>query len=166
MTSSFKEVWEEFGPLLSRVASSYEANEALRQELLQEIVVAVWQALKRFEGRSSVKVYVLKVAHNRAVSHVATQVRLPDVEALDEQIYSVPSSSFNPCAHVEQTQQLDKLLAEIRQLPLVQKQVITMSLEGLSYAEIANLSGLSQSNVGVLINRIKKTLTKRLNDDE
>ncbi|NMH60705.1 sigma-70 family RNA polymerase sigma factor [Alteromonas ponticola] len=166
MKVSFNQVWDQYGPLLSRVASSYEANDALKQELLQEIVIAVWQALTRFEGRSSVKVYVLKVAHNRAVSHVASQVRQPGVEELDEQAHSLQSPSYNPHAHAEQQQQLDRLLAEIRLLPLDQKQVITLSLEGLTYDEIAQLSGLTQNHVGVMINRIKKSLSKRLNDDE
>ncbi|MCW8108947.1 RNA polymerase sigma factor [Alteromonas ponticola] len=166
MKLSFKEVWDKYGALLSRVASSYEANDALKQELLQEIVIAVWQALERFEGRSSVKVYVLKVAHNRAVSHVASQVRHPQAEEWDDQAYSPSSPAATPHGHAEQNQQLDRLLAEIRQLPLEQKQVITMSLEGLTYEEISQLSGLTQTHVGVMINRIKKSLSKRLNDEQ
>ncbi len=166
MKCSFKEVWEQFGPLLSRVASSYEANDALQQELLQEIVIAVWQALERFEARSSVKVYVLKVAHNRAVSHVASQVRQPSSEELDEQYHPAPSAASLPHTQVEHAQQLDRLLAAVRELPLMQKQIITMSLEGLSYEEISQLSGLTQSHVGVMINRIKKSLSKRLSDEQ
>ncbi len=166
MKYSFEEVWEQFGALLSRVASSYEANDALKQELLQEIVIAVWQALERFKARSSIKVYVLKVAHNRAVSHVASQVRQPSSEELDEQYHSAPSSASIPHIQLEQSQQLDQLLTAVRELPLMQKQIITMSLEGLSYEEISQLSGLSQSHVGVMINRIRKSLSKRLSDGQ
>lgn len=59
------------------MAATYEANFHMRQELLQEITLAVWQALEKFKGDSSVKTYILRVAHNKAITHVAYHVKQP-----------------------------------------------------------------------------------------
>ena len=80
----FDDIFAKHGALLSRVANSYEANEAMQQELLQEIAIAVWQGLSRFKGDSSVKTYILKIAHNRAVTHVANQVKRLDTHQYDQ----------------------------------------------------------------------------------
>ena len=85
MGQGFEDVFAQYGALLGRVANSYEANEAMQQELLQEIAIAVWQGLSRFKGDSSVKTYILKIAHNRAVSHVAKQVKRVDTHPYDDQ---------------------------------------------------------------------------------
>lgn len=165
MTHDFDAVIRQYGNLLSRVASTYEANEALRQELLQEIALSVWQGLARFAGKSSLKTYVLKIAHNRAVSHVAGQVRrrdeidmadLPDVPAAPD---SSPDMAF------EQQQKMAALLRLVRELPLQSRQVLTLSLEGLSYEEIAEVSGLTKNHVGVLLNRAKASVSRSFEND-
>ena len=53
LAEDFASILKQYNGLLSRVAAGYEANDALRQELLQEIAVAVWQGLQRFEHKSS-----------------------------------------------------------------------------------------------------------------
>lgn len=58
---------------LSRVAASYESRPALREELLQDIVFAIWRALPSFRGESSERTFVLRIATNRALSHLAAR---------------------------------------------------------------------------------------------
>lgn len=159
---NFDQVLAEYGPLLGRVANSYEANHALQQELLQEIAVAVWQGLARFQGNSSLKTYILKIAHNRAVSHVATsvkQIKGDDGNALDA---ISAAHEHNPDVAMEHSQQMSRLLEAVRELGLPARQVVTLSLEGLSYEDIAEVCGLSTSNVGVILNRAKQTLSRRI----
>ncbi len=67
---------------------------------------------------------------------------------------------------VAQMQQLTKLLSLIRQLKLPARQVISLSLEGLSYHEIAEVSGLSANNVGVMIKRIKSDLNRQMHYEQ
>lgn len=158
----FDQVLAEYGPLLSRVANSYEANHALQQELLQEIAVAVWQGLARFQGNSSLKTYILKIAHNRAVSHVATSVK--QIKGDDGEALETISADYehNPDVAMEQSQKMSRLLEAVRQLGLPARQVVTLSLEGLSYEEIAEVCGLSTSNVGVILNRAKQSLSRSI----
>jgi len=154
----FEAVFAQYGALLGRVANSYEANDAMQQELLQEIAIAVWQGLSRFEGSSSVKTYILRIAHNRAVTHVANQVKRVDTAHYDDSSDSYISTQHSPETVTSQHQSLQQLLEAVRQLPLKPRQVLTLSLEGLSYDEIADVCGLSKSHVGVILKRAKKSV--------
>ncbi|MBD3585763.1 RNA polymerase sigma factor [Salinimonas sp. HHU 13199] len=162
----FEQVFSQYGPLLSRVAASYEAQPALRDELAQDISLAVWQSLQRYEGRSNIKTYILKVAHNRAVSHVSRQVKHPATDTFeDNNTMFCEQKQGGPGAHAEQAQARQRLLDAIRLLPIQSRQVITLSLEGLSYDEIADVCGLQRTHVGVLLNRAKTAIQRRLKDE-
>ncbi|MDF2179678.1 RNA polymerase sigma factor [Aliiglaciecola sp. CAU 1673] len=154
----FNNLLQQYGPLFSRVAASYEANHALCQELLQEILLAVWQAMPAFKGDSSEKTYVLKIAHNKAVSHVARQVRQLE-ETMEEDIAPAGPKLEEQLQRNEQQQ---RLLDAIRSLPIQSRQVLTLFMEGLSYEDIAEVCGLSLSNVGVIISRSRNQLAKEL----
>lgn len=162
MKLSFESVLKEYLPLLSRVASSYEANAHLQQELLQEICLAVWQAIRSFKQQSSIKTYILRVAHNKAVNHVAYHAKQPNSESYCEIEQPLGDPSLCQDKQLEQEMQISQLLQAVRTLPLQSRQVITMSMEGLSYKEIATVCGLTESNVGVIINRARKTLEEQL----
>ena len=84
VTPTFELVVREHGPLIRRIARSYEANRALVEEVVQEIHVALWEALPRFRGDAELRTFVVKVAHNRAISHVAKEARRPRSVELDE----------------------------------------------------------------------------------
>ncbi|TRY33369.1 RNA polymerase sigma factor [Aliiglaciecola sp. M165] len=162
MKQDFDSIIKEYGALLSRVASSYEANPHLQQELLQEISLAVWQALKGFKGDSSIKTYVLRVAHNKAVSHVAYHAKQPFNDSYCE--VESPLASLMPGSEQQLSQQASTkaLLDSVRALALQPRQIFTMAMEGLSYQEIAQVCGISSGNVGVILNRTKKTLMERM----
>lgn len=158
----FSALIKEFGPLLSRVASSYEAIPSLQEELLQEVYLAVWQSLSRFKGSSSLKTYILRVAHNKAITHVTQQVRIPYQEDVEDHALADPKS---PESNLVAKQREKRLLDEIRKLSIQARQVVTMSLEGLSYQDIGDITGLSVSNVGVVINRAKAAIKSGLEND-
>jgi RNA polymerase sigma-70 factor (ECF subfamily) len=169
--SEFTKIMDDYGALLSRVASTYEANESLQQELFQEICMAVWQSLKNYKGDASIKTYILRVAHNRCVTHVGKQVKNLKTATWDEQDKdatldeSLQQTSQGTEQKALQEQQIERLLHLIRQLKLPARQIISLSLEGLSYQEIADVTGLSVTNVGVSIKRIKTDLQRQMQDD-
>lgn len=167
MQKDFRQILSEHQALLSRVASSYEANESVRQELLQEIALAVWQGLERFNGDASLKTYILKIAHNRAVTHVSKEVKSRDIALPDdENIHSTAGNIDDEPEYVAaKSKQISSLLDAIRTLPVTMRQVMTLTLEGLSYQEIADVCGLNKNHVGVLLQRAKTTLQQRMNND-
>ena len=165
----FEQVIRDYGPLFSRVAASYEANESLRQELYQEICMAVWQSIQNFRGDANIKTYLLKVAHNRCVTHISKEVNRIKAEEYAEAIDQDSKSNIeskvksdlrpkSPEQELMMSSQLNQLLSAVRKLKLPAKQVMTLSLEGLSYQEISDVTGLKVSNIGVIITRTKKDL--------
>lgn len=160
---------KQYAGVLSRVASTYEANFDIQQELFQEICVAIWQALERFKGNANIKTYILKIAHNRGISHVTKEVS--QIKSHAELDASAMLDKHPNVSHVDientaiQSQQLTKLLSRIRALQMPARQVISLYLEGLSYDEIAEISGLSKTNVGASISRIKHQLREAIADE-
>ena len=145
--------------LIARVVSSYERNRSLQEELYQEISVALWKAMAKFDNQSSLKTYILSIAHKRAVSHVAKHVKEPnsiEIESVELIGGECPSQAMS------QSQRMQQLMAAIYQLPLADRQLVTLALEGLSYQEIADILGITVSNVGVKLNRAKSKLNQFL----
>lgn len=162
MSTDYSQVIKEHAALLGRVAATYEANYHLRQELLQEISLAVWQALEKFKGDSSLKTYVLRVAHNKAITHVAYHAKQPRNDSYCEVEAPEPNSQNTTDEQLAQQQQVQYMLKEIRNMPIQTRQVVTMSMEGLSYDEIADACGISSSNAGVILNRARKVLMESI----
>jgi RNA polymerase sigma-70 factor (ECF subfamily) len=162
LSTDFSQVLQEHAALLGRVAATYEANFHKRQELLQEITLAVWQALDKFKGDSSIKTYVLRVAHNKAITHVAYHAKQPRNDSYCEMESPEPSHKPSAVEQIDQQQKIQMMLGQIRQMPIQTRQVVTMSMEGLSYDEIADACGISSSNAGVVLNRARKVLMESM----
>ena len=73
----FERIVADYGPLISRIAMSYEADPTLREDLTQQIFLAVWQALPSYRGDSSLKTFIARVAQNRSISFVACSCSFP-----------------------------------------------------------------------------------------
>jgi RNA polymerase sigma-70 factor (ECF subfamily) len=162
LSKDFSQILQKHAALIGRVAATYEANFHMRQELLQEITLAVWQALDKFKGDSSLKTYVLRVAHNRAITHVAYHAKQPRNDSYCEMESPEPSLHPSTDEKIDQQQQIQLMLAQVRQMPIQARQVVTMSMEGLSYNEIADACGISPSNAGVVLNRARKVLMESI----
>jgi len=155
----FERTLTEYHPMLARVISSYERIPALQEELYQEISVALWKALSRFDNQSSLKTYILSIAHKRAVSHVAKHVKEPySVEVEDTHL----GSDDCPSELMSKNQKMNRLVRALRSIPMADRQLVTLALEGLSYKEIAGILGLSVTNTGAKLNRAKTKLNQIL----
>jgi len=148
--------------MLSRIVSSYEADPALRQELLQDVSLALWQALPKYRGTGSLKGFVAKVAQNRCITHVGKAVRQPKQTVLDD---TLVSDRAGPEETVSKMQQRERLLMAVRVLPLPLRQVTTLALEGFSHREIGDTLNISENNAMVRFSRAKDALKKTLAGD-
>ena len=162
MSKDFSQVLQDHAALLGRVAATYEANFHMRQGLLQEITLAVWQALEKFKGDSSIKTYILRVAHNKSITHVAYHAKQPRNDSYCEVETPQPSQQASTDVQIAQQQQIQSMLKEIRKMPIQTRQIVTMSMEGLSYSEIADACGISDTNAGVILNRARKILMESI----
>lgn len=146
-------------PMLTRIVATYEADSHLQEELLQEVVLAAWQASNQFEGRAQAKTFFARIAHNRCVTHVSTAVRRPQWSGGDDP-EMIEANNSN-----EHHAQLQALQHQIRQLPLQPRQVMSLFLEGFSYDQIATICDLSRTNVGAILTRTKAQLAQYFNGD-
>jgi RNA polymerase sigma factor (sigma-70 family) len=149
------------GPALLRLAASYTNTTSDRDDLVQDIAIALWKALPRFRGESSERTFLFRVAHNRAIDylrqHRAITAPIDDDSPLRD-------SRPNPEAGLAQEQQGERLRQAIHRLPLPYRQVITLTLEEMSYSEIGQVLGVTETNVGVRLNRARQLLRQLLEE--
>jgi RNA polymerase sigma-70 factor, ECF subfamily len=158
---TYQEASAAYGPALGRLARAYEADPEKRRDLLQEIHIALWKSLGRFNGHCSLRTWVFRIAHNVAASHVLRErrrnsVRMVGLEELDD-IAGAPDSLHAVAQH----QALARLTDLIRQLIPIDRQVIVSYLEDMDAEAISELTGLSTANVATKVHRIKELLRKR-----
>jgi RNA polymerase sigma-70 factor (ECF subfamily) len=159
---------ERFGRLLAadhaalrRLAASYANVAGDRDDLMQEIAIALWRALPTFRGECSERTFLFRIAHNRCVTHLSKR---RSTVSLDDAAVEPEDPAASSEATVSEEQQRDRLLHAIRQLPLIHREVIGLYLEGMDYKEIAAVTGISESNVGVRLNRARERLRAILED--
>ena len=152
-------VLEAHGAALGRLAASYARAPGERDDLFQEIVVAIWKALPRFRGECSERTFVFRIAHNRGIAHLARR-RMPSAGSPDD--LDVPSPGPDPEQALAKAQEGQRLLEAVRRLPLGYRQVVMLALEGFGYGETADVLGISESNVGARLTRARQMLRQLL----
>jgi RNA polymerase sigma-70 factor (ECF subfamily) len=162
----FRTAVNEFGPVLDRVAAGYEADADKRHDLRQEIHLQLWRSLEVFDGRCSFKTWILRVAHNTAVSYVSRErrwrSRFVSIEEMDKQA----DESCNAAAVLDRKRALDQLHGLIHRLKPIDRQVILSWLEDLDASSIAEITGLSTANVAMKIHRIRNVLARRFHQEQ
>lgn len=158
---TFDQVEKEFGPLIRRIAVSYEADSGSAEELVQDIHFALWLALPSFRGQSSLRTFVARIATNRAISHVRRSVRSPLSVELSEDL---PAGELTPEHQAIAEDQQARLIASVQALPLSLRQVALLTLEGLALAEISDVLGISANAVAIRLSRARDVLRRNLGD--
>ena len=151
------------GPALARLVSAYARDRSEREDLQQDIALALWVALPRFRGECPERAFVLRVAHNRALTLVTRRRRTITV-VIDEDLDPVDPAP-HPEAVLHDRQRRRLLLAAIRRLPLAQRQALLLSLEGLDHDEIGGVLGINANAVGVRVHRARAALELLLTGD-
>ena len=155
----FERIVSDYGPLISRIAMSYEADPSLREDLVQQIFLAVWQALPSYRADASLKTFIARVAQNRSISFVTRQVRQGPVAEITDRI---EDELPNPEESAIEASERRMLLEATRRLPLPQRQVIILILEGFSYAEIAEMLEIAPNALALRLSRAKSALKSML----
>lgn len=152
----------EHGLALRRVAATYEADPARREDLFQDICLALWQALPRFREEASERTFAFRIAHNRGLTHGwrARGSAAADLEEVEE----MPDPRRDPESELCEGERRDRLRDSVRRLPLAARQVVVLSLEGLSQREIGEVLGITENNVAVRLTRARKMLRQALDE--
>ncbi len=143
--------------VLHRIARAF-ASGADQQDLLQELLVALWHAAPAFRGDSAATTFIYRVAHNRALTWRRGESRRRLRQSDYERLHVAEDAAEDTL--------LTRLYTAIRQLESLDRSLVLLTLEGQSYAEIAAIHGLSESNVGARLTRARKKLTQLTETDD
>lgn len=150
----FRSWIKEYRNLLFKVVNAYAIDSDDKEDLFQEISIQVWHSARRFKGNSAASTWLYRVALNTAMTW-STKEKKHRSERL-ESVLVIPHE-FPP----EADERLAWLHEEVQKLGDIDKPLCLLLLEGYSYKEMAGILGMSESNIGVRIHRIKKHLTQR-----
>lgn len=149
----------EFGGALQRLARATEANSERRRDLLQDMHVALWRSFASFDGRCGLRTWVYRVAHNVAATHVDKERRANRALVTLDHIENLPAA-IDVTRETEQGAAIARLNTIIRQLKSPDRQIITLYLEGVDAAGIAEIVGLSPGAIATRVSRLKDQLAK------
>jgi RNA polymerase sigma-70 factor (ECF subfamily) len=159
--AEFDRVVRAHGAALSRVVRGYVRDDAEHEDLMQDVLVAIWRALPRFRGEASERTFVFRIAHNRACTHVSKR-RDDEPIAAGE---SIPDPRPGPDEEMDSAHMRRRLLTAVRTLPDAQRQAVLLRLEGFSLGEIAALQDVTENNVSVRLTRARERLGELLKGD-
>eukprot|EP01037_Dinobryon_pediforme_P027246 gene27246-30072_t len=155
----FQDVVQSYSGLISRIAYSYELDPGLREDLIQEMLMAIWRALPAFRDQSSLKTYVASIAQKRAITHVARRVRVPITREVSE---DWADSEILPDEAAIATDQRRRLRDALQALTQAQRETALLMLEGMSFAEIGETLGISPNAATLRCQRAKAALIEKM----
>ena len=153
--NQFESVMADYEKALWRVVLTFESDPTNQADLFQDILLAIWKSLAQFKGRSDVKTYVYRIAYNTSFKYVEKQTRRPTTRQPEDELIC---DKENPQQLQSSHQQSQLLAYALRKLPLDNRQLVALSLEGLSYPEISEITGMTANNVGVNLYRARQQL--------
>jgi RNA polymerase sigma-70 factor, ECF subfamily len=160
----FRQWLGEHTGLLLKVVRSFAEGPADQDDLFQEILLQVWLSLPNFRNDSKPTTWLYRVAFNTALAWKRSEKkRWRRKGSLSISDVAAPSVTS---AEAERNDRIvEQLYAAIRSLPPAKRALVVLYLDGFTYREIADVVGISEGNVGVSLNRIKKDLAASVKED-
>ena len=152
---------EQHQALLYKVVTGYCTDVDEQEDLMQEIVFQLIKSYSNFDQKVKVTTWMYRVALNVAISYYRKlESRTKQFVPLNEKLVHIEENSTQ-----EQNENLRQLKTFIQELPPLNRALLIMYLDGNTHSEIAEAMGISVSNVGTKISRIKNQLKKKFNQD-
>jgi len=155
METEFLGLIHENQKIVYKICKLYRDSREDQEDLFQEIVYQLWKSYPGFKGESKVSSWIYRIALNTAIAtYRKSKISIDYYEEFPEHIH--PSNEKTISENEE------RLFWALRKLNDSEKAVISLYLEDFNYKEIAEITGISDSNVGVRLNRIKNKLKQIL----
>jgi RNA polymerase sigma-70 factor, ECF subfamily len=158
MKEEFLEVLSNYQGIIHKVNLIYFRNKTDREDNLQEIIYQLWKSFPGLQNRNSIGSWIYAVSINTSISKLRKSNQIEYHGVLPESAGLV--DSFEEISLDENVRLLMKAIYHLNE---IDKSIILLYLEEKSYSEISEIIGISESNVGVRINRAKKILKENLN---
>ncbi len=154
----FIELTDCYKDLIARVCCSYASASASFDDLYQEVLINIWQGMDSFRGDAKISTWLYRTAINTCITWHRKNYR--HSESNISRIDDLKIEPADPSAENSAADDVQFLRNLISQLEPVDRAIITMWLDECPYEEISAVTGLSQTNVGVRLHRIKQRLAK------
>jgi len=153
----FEDIYRDYWNKVYRICMGYVNDTDLAKDMAQETFINIWKQLPNFRNEAAIGTWIYRIAANNCLRQIEKLNRMPTSE-FPEQVEDIvePDKEW-------QSKFLYKCIAE---LPETDRIIISLELEDVKQAEIAKITGLSESNVRVKVFRIKEKLTQKFKNYE
>ena len=148
----------EHGSSVMKVARAYTLTSDECQDLAQEILLQAWRSVPKFEHKASPATWFYRVALHTAMNWQRKDKPRRTRQQQLLEVHAVVSEAFESGEQAQHRDTVEQLYKAIHQLPKTDAALVLLYLDELSYQEMAEVLGISESNVGVKLNRAKKAL--------
>lgn len=152
---TFENIYKTYWQRIFRLCLGYVNDDELAQDLCQETFIKVWQHLPEFRNESNISTWIFRIATNHCLRQIEKLKRNIRVELPEQLAEEKP---------VDPEPRMRQLYQFISELPEIDRIIISLELEDLKQAEIAEIVGLSPGNIRVKIHRIKEHLSQKFNE--
>lgn len=166
LESLFKRLLAGHGGAVLKVARAYTLTAEDGRDLAQEILLQVWRSLPRFEGRADAATWMYRVALNTAIGWKRKERRREAGRSSVLRVEEVSSGGVDASHEAARREAVERLYGAIRRLNKADAALVLLSLDGLSYRQMAEVLGISESHVGVKLNRARKALAELLKEGD
>ncbi|MGA7838287.1 MAG: RNA polymerase sigma factor [Ignavibacteriaceae bacterium] len=153
----FDDIYKNYSSKIFRICLGYFNDNDLAKDITQETFISVWENLAKFENRSSIGTWIYRIATNKCLRQIQKEKSHPTLELPINLKYVEPS--------FENEENLSRLHQFIAELPELERIIIMLSLEDVPQERIAEIIGISHSNIRVKVHRIKAILTKKFKEN-
>lgn len=148
--------------IIAKVARSFADPPADAADLEQQMLLQLWLALPSFAGEAKPSTWIYRVCLNTAMMwRRGTQRRERHLDR-GADVAELAAPQATPADHAGDRERLDRLYTAIRALPDFDRALVLLSLDGLAYREMAEITGLTENHVGVALTRARKRLAQHL----
>ncbi len=151
--AAFLSLINEHSGIIYKISRLYRDSAEDREDLFQEIVFQLWKSYPSFKGNASTGTWLYRIALNTAIS--SFRKKKPEIRYTE----TLPDVAEGPPSE-EVAMRQELFFTAMKQCDDSEKTIIALYLEGLSYQQIAEITGISENHVGVKLNRIKSKIQK------
>ncbi len=160
--ATFKAWLGEHRGIVVKVTRSFASALADAADLEQELLLQLWISVSSYAGQAKPSTWIYRVCLNTALTWRRGTVRRDKRLDPEADIGRIATEAASPAERAGQRELLEKLYAAIQTLPQFDRALVLLSLDGLAYREIAEITGLTENHVGVALTRARQRLAQHL----
>jgi RNA polymerase sigma-70 factor, ECF subfamily len=162
----FRKIVEEQQQRIRNICRHYTRSDEDAQDLQQEVLVNVWRSLENFRGDAALSTWIYRIAVNTSLNYIMKENRRSQFNlALNNQHFNFLMEDEGHSEKIETEKKLDELHEIINQLNVIDKLLITLSIEKISTREMSDIIGITEPNVRTKLHRIREELRIKMQGD-